>query len=196
MSLYRHLTALTLVVVGGALSFSAQAVSVAAETGVTTISPCPSFCGGGGGVFESDLDGGPGFTSSFSSITTAAINGVGQAQATLNGGGIGLPTLRAEAFSLPNASVSAGAAGMRKFDYNGASSNFVLNVTLDGTVIDGPQELDAVLSANVIAFTAPDIDFTSDYGTMRFEVLDLSPGVTILDEVELNFEAPTFPLHE
>ena len=171
------------------LAANANAASIAAETSVSTISPCPSFCGGGGGISEFDSDGGEGFTTSFSSIQTG-INGTGQAIAQLNGGGISsLPNLGAEAFSEPNARVQANAAGMQRYMYTGPTSLFTLDVTLDGSVIDGSQPPDAALFANVIVILGPELDFFSDYGTFRFEAIPGTPGATILTETEIDYFA-------
>ena len=52
------------------LLFSHLAVAAPfATTSVSTISPCPSFCGGGGGLFDFDQDGGEGFITSFSELS-------------------------------------------------------------------------------------------------------------------------------
>lgn len=161
-----------------------HAVSRAVDAGVTTISPCPSFCGGSGSIFESDLDAGT--TSASASIQTG-VNGTGRAMSMLDGGGLALPTLKAEAFSNPNARVSTGAGGMQQYRYNGAQSTFTLDFTLEGEVVDGAQPHDADLYANVMVVLADDLPFTSHYPTFRFETVPLTPGTTILDEAEIDF---------
>ena len=163
----------------------ANAMQQAARTGVSTISPCPSFCGGPGIVSEFDNDGGVGFSSAFSSLDNA--DGNGRAQAELTGSGIGLPTLRADAFSNTNSRVSSSATAMQHYVYSGATSDFTLDLTLDGTVINGSQPPDAVLRANVVVVLASEIEFFSDYGTFRFESIPSTPGATLLDEMEINF---------
>lgn len=169
-------------------STPALAADVVATTGVSTISPCPSFCGGAGRSSEFDIDGGPGFTSSYSSL--ANTDGNGQAAAALNGGSAGLPTLRAEVFSGADSRVGAEAAGMRKYAYSGATSNFTLDLTLDGDVIDPttpPDSPDASLVANLVVVQASELDFSADYGTFAFEVVALDPAATLLDETTINF---------
>jgi len=164
------------------------AADVAAATGISTLSPCPSFCGGSGGSSAFDIDGGSGFTSSYSSLSN--IDGNGQASAALNGGGAGLPILRAEAYSGPDSRVGGEAAGMRKYIYNGAASSFTLDLTLDGEVNDPttpPDSPDASLVANLVVVLAPDLDFFTDYGTFAFEVVPLTPDASLLDETTIDY---------
>lgn len=170
------------------LSAPGFAANVVATTGVSTISPCPSFCGGTGGSSAFDIDGGPGLGSSYSSLANG--DGNGQAAAALNGGGAGLPVLRAEAYSGANSRVGAEAAGMRKYVYRGAASNFTLALTLDGEVNDPtspPSAPDASLVANLVVVLASELGYSSDYGTFAFEVVALDPGATLLDETSINF---------
>ena len=87
-------------ITGLIFTVQANAVPVAAQTRITTLSPCPSFCGGG--PSESDSHGGEGFIISFSSIP-AGVNGTGQAIAIQTGAGISLPNLGVDAFPDPNA---------------------------------------------------------------------------------------------
>lgn len=164
------------------------AADIVAATGVSTISPCPSFCGGPGGSSEFDIDGGPGATSSYSSL--ANTDGHGQAVAALNGGGLRLPTLGAEAFSGANSRVSAEAAGMSKYTYAGASTDFTLDLTLDGEVFDPttpPEFPDASLVANLVVVLASALEFASDYPTFAFEVVPGTPNATLLDETSIDF---------
>lgn len=166
-------------------STPAIAADVAATTGVSTISPCPSFCSG---TSEFDIDGGAGFSSSYSSLDNS--DGNGQAAASLNGGGAGLPMLRAEAYSGPDSRVGADAAGMRKYTYTGASSNFTLDLTLDGEVNDPttpPEFPDASLVANLVVVLASDLDFSTDYGTFAFEIVAGTPDASLLDETRIDF---------
>lgn len=181
-----RLFAIVLLVVSAAPS---HAATRSVSTGVTTHSPCPSFCGGSGGVLLSDIDGGDGLSSSYSSINNS--DGNAQAQATISGAQ-SLIELKAEAFSGSNSRATAEAAAMQQYLYQGASSNFSLDVTLDGEIINGSQDFDASLSANVMVFIASDIEFYSDYGTFAFEVLPGTPGASLLDEVEINFLALNF----
>jgi hypothetical protein len=162
---------------------SAQTAIFAAETSVSTISPCPSFCGGTGGVSDFDLDGDQGFTMSFSSLNN--VDGDGQALADLSGP-TDLPILKAEAFShaqaLPvrSSRVGAQAFGLQGF-YVGASS-YSLDITLSGIANDIPEpssgvfneDGDATAHIMIIRDNDPssDISFTSHYPTMKFEVID------------------------
>lgn len=168
----------------------AYAVGEAASTGVSTLSPCPSFCGGSGSNSEFDIDGGSGFTFSESALDNT--RGNGRAEASLTGGGVGLPELKAEAFSVTafgGSRVGAEAGGMRQLDYNGPSSDFTLDFTLDGSVIDGAQSPDATLLANLVVVIASDVEYFSDYGTFAFEVVPGTPGASILAETEINYFA-------
>ena len=182
----RFSISIILILLVGLFSPLSLAMQQAARTGVSTLSPCPSFCGGSNRVSASDNDGGVGFVSSFSSVDHPT-NGHGRAQAELVGGGIGLPILRADAFSNANSRVSSSATSMQNYVYNGPTSNFTLDLTLDGTVIDGTQPPDASLTANVVIVLASNLGFASDYGTFRFEVVELTPGVSLLDEIAIDF---------
>lgn len=162
---------------------SAQTAIFAAETRVSTISPCPSFCGGPGGASEFDSDGGQGLTTSFSSLNN--VDGDGQALADLSGP-TDLPILKAEAFShvqaLPvrSSGVGAQAFGLQGF-YVGATS-YSLDITLSGIANDVPEPTagdfneDGNATAHVMIIRdndpSSDISFTSHYPTMKFEVID------------------------
>lgn len=170
----------------------AQATAVfSVETGVSTISPCPSFCGGAGGAFDSDLDGGTGLTTSSSSLDN--VDGDGRAQADLIGP-TDLPILRAEAFShaqaLPvrSSRVAAHAFGLQGFYVT--DSTLSLDITLTGIANDVPEpsagvfneDGDAVAHVMIIRDNDPgsDIDFTSHYPTMKFEVIPGSGDLELL----------------
>lgn len=186
MTFTRLSLAHALLLTAALLPGQAQAVAVAAQTGVTTHSPCPSFCGGPGGVLISDLDGGPGVTFSYSEILPSA-DGQGRAQVALNGGGISLPTLKGEAFSTSDSRASANATGMQKYSYSGPASTFTLSGTLDGTVIDGSQPPDATLRVDAAVVIASDIDFSSDYASFAFEIVPGTPGATLADSMTIDF---------
>lgn len=175
---------------GLALPQSAAAVPFAAQTGVTTISPCPSFCGGPGTIFESDLDGGPGFGVS-QSLIPAGLNGTGASVADLNGGGLSLPTLGADAFSENGpeggSRVSSDAAAMNSYTYRGPTSTFTLGVTLTGHVVNGAEVGDGNLSANLGVVLTSDIDFATSAGTFFFETIPLTPGASLLDRASIDF---------
>ncbi|MEQ8232154.1 MAG: hypothetical protein RLW61_09200 [Gammaproteobacteria bacterium] len=174
-----------------ALAFTAlaatpiQAAVVAAESGVTTHSPCPSFCGGSGSQFASDFGGGEGFDYSYSAIANG--DGNARAEAAVSGPGIPQISLRVEAFSSANSRASANASAMRKYLYSGPTSNIVLSIGLDGALVDGSQPPDAYLRANVMAVVARDLDFYGDYGTFAYEIIPGTPDANIVDEVELDF---------
>ncbi len=164
----------------------AAAASIAAETAVSTVSPCPSFCGGSGSISEFDSDGGEGFASSQSSIP-AGVNGSGAALAQLSGGALALPVLGAEAFSEADSNVNSNAAAMHKYTYNGATSLFTLDLVLEGSLGEGSQPPDADLFVNTIIATASDLDFFRDYGSFRFEILPGTPDASVLVESEIDF---------
>lgn len=169
---------------------TAQTATFAVETGVSTISPCPSFCGGSGGAFDSDIDVGVGLTTSMSSLNNA--DGMGNAQAELLGPGE-LPILKAEAYShveaLPQRSsrVAAQAFGLQGFYVS--DSSISLDVTLSGIANDVPNVAavfneDASLTAHVMIIRDNDpsseISFTSHYPTMKFENIPGSPDLELL----------------
>ena len=79
---------------------------------------------------------------------------------------------------------------MRKYIYNGAASSFTLDLTLDGEVNDPttpPDSPDASLVANLVVVLAPDLDFSTDYGTFAFEVVPLTPDASLLDETTIDY---------
>lgn len=164
-------------------SITSAALVQAVYTGVSTLSPCPSYCGGAGAVFASDQNGGVGLTSSYSSLSTA--DGNGQAQADLNGS-TELPVLRAQAFSQSNSSASAQAVGMQGFYYDGSGSGtYQLDIMLAG-IANNPSliAVDGGLSASVVIFrdTDPstDVDFSVSYGTLKFEIIPLTGDLELL----------------
>ena len=147
-----------------------------AQTGVVTHFPCPSFCGGPGSRFASDLDGGLGFTTSFSSLNN--IDGSGQARADLNGP-TSLPVLRAMGISQANSNATGQAVGMQGFFYNGVGSGaYMLDVHLLGIANDpnpSPFETDGRLFAQVLVFRdnnpGTDTGYSTDYSTLKFEII-------------------------
>ncbi|MEQ8661196.1 MAG: hypothetical protein RLW62_10295 [Gammaproteobacteria bacterium] len=167
------------------LAAPTHAAVVAATSGVSTHSPCPSFCGGPGGVFNADFDGGEGFDFAYSEISNG--NGSARAEAAVSGPGIPQISLRVEAFSGSNSRASASAAAMRKYVYSGPTSDIELSIGLDGALVDGSQPPDAFLRANIMAVIARDLDFFGDYGTFAFEVIPGTAGAVVADEVELDF---------
>ena len=165
---------------------AAAQTSFAASTAVSTISPCPSFCGGPGGQFGSDIDGGEGFSSSMSSLTN--IDGNGRAEATLSGQ-VGLPVLRAEAFGSATRSsqVQATAAGMQAFYVGqGGLPEYALNLALTG-------QATGTVRADVLVFRDTDPSsqpfFSTDRGTMQFEVIPSESDLEIVGELSLALPA-------
>jgi hypothetical protein len=158
--------------------------SFAVQTATSTGYPCPSFCGGPGGRFDFDGDGGIGFTSSASSLSN--IDGNARAEAQLTGP-TSLPVLRAEAFSNANSSAGASAAGMQRFWLgDGSLDSYTLTAALTGNATGNVE-------ANVILFRDNDPDspapFHPDYGTFRFEVLAGNDDLEILALATLTLPA-------
>jgi hypothetical protein len=158
----------------------AQTATFAAETSGSTISPCPSFCGGAGGVFESTSDGGVGVLNS--SVALDNTDGVLNAIASLDGAA-DLPSLGAEAFSYANSRASSQAFGMQGFYVTG--STYSLDITLTGSALDVPtSDVDGSAVAHVMIFrdNDPSTDFylTSHYPTMKFEGIPGEPDLELL----------------
>lgn len=173
---------------------AAHAATWGAEAGVNTLSPCPSFCGGVGGMFEASIDGGE-----FSSTAYASVNnsdGNGQASASLSGPDL-LPVLGAEGFSGPDSSASSYAVGMLGYTYAGATATTIsLDIMLDG-VAGGLSDLDPYDSAwvysNVAVILGDVNDFQHDYPTFIFEVVPGNPGLSVLGESNLALDANDVP---
>ena len=165
---------------------AAAQTAFAAQTGVSTISPCPSFCGGSGAQFGFDSDGGEGFASSQSALSN--IDGQGQAEAVLTGP-VNLPILRAEAFAATGRSsrVQATAAGMQGF-YVGANGlpAYQLALALSGQAT-GTVHADVLVFRDLDPTSLP--QFTSDMGTMAFEVVALSGDLELLQRLTLTLPA-------
>lgn len=172
-------TSIAVLTLASVPALTSAAAIEAAQTGVVTLFPCPSFCGGPGTRIASDLDGGLGLTTSFSSLNN--IDGNGQARADLTGP-TELPVLRAEAFSQANSNATAEAAGMQGFFYNGGGSGtYMLDVTLLGIANDpnpSPLVTDGSLFAHVLIFRdnnpATDTGYSSDYATLKSEIILLT----------------------
>lgn len=168
--------ALTTITVAGLPSVASAVAVQAAQTGVITHFPCPSFCGGAGARFNSAFDGGVGFSTSFSSLSNG--DGNGRASASLNGP-TELPVLRAEGFSGPNSRGVGEAVGMQGFFYNGGGSgSYMLDVFLTGVALDtdpSPFTTDGSLTAKVLIFRdnnpATDTPYSTAYDTLKFEIL-------------------------
>jgi len=187
MTTHSLATAATLAAALAAASGGAAAqTAFAAQTGVSTISPCPNFCGGSGGQFSFDSDGGGGFTSSQSSLSN--IDGQGRAEAVLTGP-VNLPILRAEAFAAASRSsqVQATAAGMQGF-YVGLDGlpTYQLELALTGQAT-GTVHADVLVFRDLDPISLP--QFTSDAGTMAFEVIPLSGDLELLQRLTLTLPA-------
>ena len=148
---------------------------------MSTISPCPSFCGGFGGAFDLDSDGGEGFTSSFSSLNN--VDGNGRAQAVFVGPSL-LPELSAEAFSnaesagVRSSRVASQATGMQQYIYSGPSSTLSMTAAFDGTVTGDGDITGSLVVAR--ASGGADVPMSRDYGTLVFEILALDPNLESL----------------
>ncbi len=174
------LSAVAIAVVG---ADALRAATVASQVNIASISPCPSFCGGTGGQSEFASNGGAGATSAYSTLTNAM--GTAQGEAGLEGAQL-LPILRAEAYSNPNARISAIATGMQKFVYTGpGTSGLTLDLQLDGEAT-ATSPLDALVQASVIVVRGSDMEFYMDFGTMAFEVIPGDPSLESLGEIQLS----------
>lgn len=161
-----------------------QALAVAgyADVGISSISPCPSFCGGSGGVSEFSFDGGPGFNSAATTLSNS--NGNGEGFANLNGPTL-LPVLGAGAFSNPNARVGVGSTGMRSYLYTGASpTTITLDIVFEGEA-SAPVANDASGESHVLVMKGNDFPFSTHYPTLKFEEIPLTPGLDLLGESNL-----------
>ncbi len=148
-----------------------QAAIVAVQTDVSTISPCPSFCGGSGGMSDFATDGGVGSTTASSSLVNS--DGTGRAVGSLPGP-IGLPELGAESFSGQDSRVSSSAMGMQRYLYSGAPTTLSLNMALDGTATIFEPDDQASIEGNVAVILGSDLFFTTHFPTLIYEVVD--PG--------------------
>lgn len=152
-----------------------------ATTDVSTISPCPTFCGGTGGAFDFDIDGGEGQTSSYSSLSN--VDGNGQAQTIFIGDSL-LPELKADAFSNAQSSgvrssrVGSQATGMQSYIYSGGTSSVSMSAAFDGLVSG-----DALIRGSLVvarASNGADVPLSTDFGTLVFEILALDPDLETL----------------
>ena len=161
------------------------------STGVVTLSPCPSFCGGQGSAFGNDSH--PNLFGETSSSTLTNQDGSGTASATLFGTHQ-LPDLKADALSHAqngaqrSSLVTAQATGMREFVYDGASSVTSLNVVLTGSAVSAAGVPGSVV-AQIVAVKGLDVPFSTSFGTFVFEIIPLTPGLTLIDTLELEIPA-------
>lgn len=165
------------------LPVTALAAGTGAAAGVTTISPCPSFCGGPGGMFDSDLDGGEGSFAAFASLSNT--DGNGSAQVALDGP-TWLPVIGVDAFSGPDSRVTSDGVGVREYTYNGPATTITLDITLKGEA-GAPDPSDAYLQGNVAVIKGTKLDFTTHFPTLIFEVVPGDPSLTLVDYTSLGF---------
>lgn len=178
---------LTVASVSVSAPVSAQ-VQFATQTGVAIIAPCPSFCGGPGGRFAFDADGGEALSSSDSSASDA--DGNGQARADLTGP-TALGILKAEARSLGSSRASALASAMQGF-YVGSDGldNYTLETTLTGQATGA-----AHVTVAIFRDTDPGSPFayTEDGPTLLLEVYPGTPDLDGLQTIDLELAADGSP---
>ena len=158
------------------LSSTARAATIGAEVGISSIAPCPSFCGGSGATSEFTFDGGEGV--GFANATQSNAQGTGQARAEFVGPDL-LPRLRSLSDSQPNAQVSASATGYRAYDYAGPTTTITLDVALIGNaeVPVGNSVLDASIRAIVAMAVRADLPHSTHAPTLLSEIIPFTPGI-------------------
>jgi len=177
--------------IGSGVFNPAQAATWGVEVGVATASPCPSFCGGFGGVFDSSFDGGAFSGTAYTSLNNAW--GDGQASANLSGPTL-LPVLGAEGFSGPNSLAGSSAVGMRGYTYSGATATTIsLDIALDGERGGTVFSNDAWVESNVAVILGDVNAFVTDYPTFIFEVVPLTPGLSELGTSNLSLDLNAGP---
>ena len=189
----KSLTSKTLAV--GLLAVSWNCASQAAvwgtETAISTLSPCPSFCGGPGSVFDFTIDGGEFVGSATSQLNNA--DGNGQARASLSGPDA-LPILGAEGFSGPDSRASSAAVGMTGYTYTGAQATAMsLNIILDGERGGTNVPGDAYVTSDVAVILGDVNDFVTHFATFIFEVVPGNPGLSILGTSSLSLDLNVGP---
>ena len=158
---------------------------------VSTISPCPSFCGGSGGESDFDNDGGEGLTSALSSLSN--IDGDGRAQTVFVGASL-LPELSAEAFSnaqaltVRSSRVSSQATGMQQYFYSGGPSAVTMSAMFDGTISGEARITGSLVVARAI--NGADVPLSTDFGTLVFEILALDDDLESLGEDRSTLSLP------
>ncbi len=160
---------------------SAKAFSIGADVGISSLAPCPSFCGGPGATFGSAFDGGGG--TSTAAAVLDDVRGYGEGVADFDGSL--LPNLGALADAEPNARVGVGSTAYRAYTHTGPATTLTLNVTLDGELAS-VGALDAQARGVVSVVLGTDLPHSTDVGTFRFEVLPGTPGLTELGVVDLS----------
>ena len=162
----------------------AQAATWGTQVNISTISPCPSFCGGSGGTSEFSVDGGEFVLSSFDTLNNA--DGDGQGIASLTGSSL-LPILGAEGFSGSNSRIGTSAVGMLSYTYTGGTPTTIsLDINLDGERGGTTDPGDAFVNSDVAVILGSVDDFITDYPTFIFEVVPGTPGLSVLGESNLS----------
>ena len=132
----------------------------------TSVADCPSFCTNF--TFGTTMGGFVVSNSGLSEIS--AFRGNAKASAVL-AGDISSPILKAEAYANPNShGAFATAFGVQGYTYNGSGETVVLDINLDGLVIDpetDPTDTRAYLE--VVIYQPDDFGFYSDRGTLEGE---------------------------
>lgn len=170
---------------------TAQAATWGADVGVSTISPCPSYCGGPGGKFDSSFAGGEFSSTAYTSLSNA--DGNGQVTASLSGPDL-LPVLGAEGFSGPDSRADANAVGMLGYSYTGATATTIsLDIVLEGDRGGTVDPFDAWVNSNVAVVLGDVNDFVTDYATFIYEVVPGTPGLSVLGESNLGLDLNAGP---
>ncbi|NNL67988.1 MAG: hypothetical protein HKP30_17195 [Myxococcales bacterium] len=157
------------------LASTAHAFTIGAEVGISSLAPCPSFCGGSGATSGFTSDGGGGSSSAADILDD--VRGYGEGEAGFDADL--LPTLGALANAEPNARVGVGATAYRAYTHSGPATTMNLEVTLDGE-LSSAQVLDAQARAVVSVILGTDLPHSTDVGSFRFEIL---PGEEDLEEL-------------
>ena len=154
-----------------------------ARVGISTISPCPSFCGGPGSASDFAFAGGPGVTAASTGLSNNDGNGAGSASLT---GPLQLPVVGSEAFSNTNSRVGADATALNSYDYVGGTSTTIsLDYIFDG-IASAPVVNDASAVGSIVVMKGTDFPFSSDYGTLVFEELVFNPNASLVGSDQLS----------
>lgn len=173
---------LLLVALGMLSGSTAMAGNFGAFAGISTISPCPSFCGGSGTHTDFSADGGEGFANAATDINN--VEGSGTAAASLTGSTL-LPVLGVLADSNPNARVTSQGVGYNAYTFTSTTAATIsLNVVLEGSATAAAVN-DASGRASVAVIKGDDLPFSTSYGTLVFEIVPGSPELELLGTVEL-----------
>lgn len=167
-----------------------QAATWGTQVGISTLSPCPSYCGGPGAVSDFSSDGGEFSDSAFTSLSNT--DGNGQGRADLSGPTL-LPVLGAEVFSGPDSRAESYAVGMRGYTYTGSSAmTLSLDIMLDGEVGGTMNPSDAWARSDVTVILGGVDEFVPD--SIGFEMLWLlTPTLSELGTSNLTLDLGAGP---